>query len=288
MFRHFITSTLLVALSFLGSSSVFAQTDESADADSVLCFTVLHIIDDVPECQGFWFSHEKNILVEFSSSRNDRKGFGKMYVDNQTLQFKWKQEKNGAPYNISFSEKKYNKVYNKELRTFVFDDDDTAQAFGAVFTHRHDYDFMTEVRIFKLEYPDRAIPDSIFALLDEEQPVAEPDPVVAEEVYDNAIVDVPAQFPGGEKALLDTIAANLKYPEAALQAKLEGVVLLKVTINTNGEIEHIKVLLPLSQECLMEAVRVLRSLPRFIPAQHEGRPVPVMFTIPVKFTLPKQ
>lgn len=62
----------------------------------------------------------------------------------------------------------------------------------------HDYDFMTEVRIFKLEYPDRAIPDSIFALLDEEQPVAEPDPVVAEEVYDNAIVDVPAQFPGGD------------------------------------------------------------------------------------------
>ena len=147
---------------------------------------------------------------------------------------------------------------------------------------------MTEVRIFKLEYPDRAIPDSIFALLDEEQPVAEPDPVVAKEVYDNAIVDVPAQFPGGEKALLDTIAANLKYPEAALQAKLEGVVLLKTTINTNGEIEKIKVLLPLSQECLMEAVRVLRSLPRFIPAQHEGRPVPVMFTIPVRFTLPKQ
>lgn len=288
MFRHFITSTLLVALSFLGSSSVFAQTDESADADTVLRFTVVQIIDDVPECQGFWFSHEKNILVEFSSARNNRKGFGTMYVDNQALGFKWKQEKNGAPYIISFSEKKYNKVYNKELRTFVFGDDDTAQAFGTGFTHRYDYDFMTEVRLFKFEYPDRSIPDSIFALLDEEQPIAEPEPVDAEEVCDNVMVDVPAQFPGGVTALLDTIHANLKYPEAALQAKLEGVVLLKVTINTNGEIEKIKVHLPLSEECLTEAVRVIRSLPRFIPAQHEGRPVPVTQFIPVRFTLPKQ
>ena len=106
-----------------------------------------------------------------------------------------------------------------------------------------------------------------------------------EEVMDNAIVEVQAQFPGGEAALLKFISDHLVYPSIAQEQELQGVVTLRFRVEKDGSVGEIRIVKSLSKECDQAAANVVKKLPRFTPARQQGHPVPVWFTLPVRFRI---
>lgn len=116
-------------------------------------------------------------------------------------------------------------------------------------------------------------------------PVAQCDtvPPAEEIIYDSAIVDTPAAYPGGEAAIMKCIAQNLVYPPIALEQGLQGVVLTRFEVKKDGTIGHVKIVRSLSKECDKAATNAVRKLGRFKPASLNGETVPVWFILPVRF-----
>ena len=108
---------------------------------------------------------------------------------------------------------------------------------------------------------------------------------VETKVVDNAVVDVPASFPGGDAALRQFIAKNTVYPEIAIEQGLQGTVILRFKVDVDGSVSTVSVKKSLSRECDKAAMDVFRKLPKFTPAKTNGHPVPVWFTMPVKFAI---
>lgn len=106
-----------------------------------------------------------------------------------------------------------------------------------------------------------------------------------EEVVDNALVEVQAQYPGGETALLNFINKNIIYPQIALEQELQGKVILRFQVKADGSVGDIVIQKSLSRECDQAAKDVVKKLRRFIPAKQQGRPVPVWFTLPITFQI---
>lgn len=92
-------------------------------------------------------------------------------------------------------------------------------------------------------------------------------------------------FPGGENALMKYIADHLRYPSAAQDQNIQGVVLLRFVVTGSGSIGDVQVLKSLDPSCDREAVRVVKSLPRFTPGRQQGKPVNVWFQLPIRFQL---
>lgn len=110
-------------------------------------------------------------------------------------------------------------------------------------------------------------------------------PPKEEEVLDNALVEVQASYPGGEAALLKFINENVVYPSIAQEQELQGVVVLRFRVEKDGSIGQIVVKKSLSKECDQAAAKVVAKLHRFVPAKQQGHPVPVWFTVPVRFVI---
>lgn len=105
------------------------------------------------------------------------------------------------------------------------------------------------------------------------------------EVVDNAIVEVPATYPGGEAALLSFVNKNLVYPAIAQEQELQGTVVLRFKVDVDGSVSAVKVEKSLSRECDQAAAAVVRKLHRFVPAKQQGHPVPVWFRLPIRFRI---
>lgn len=103
------------------------------------------------------------------------------------------------------------------------------------------------------------------------------------EVLNNAMVDTPVKFRGGESALLQFISQNLVYPVIAQEQEIQGSVILEFVVEKDGSIGDVKVIKSLSKECDQAAIDVVRKLPRFTPARKRGKPVAVMFRLPIRF-----
>ena len=116
-------------------------------------------------------------------------------------------------------------------------------------------------------------------------PVAVEQKVEKQVVQDNNVVDVPASFPAGDAALRQFIAKNTVYPEIAIEQGLQGTVVLRFKVDVDGSVSTVSVKKSLSRECDKAAMDVFRKLPKFTPAKTNGHPVPVWFTMPVKFAI---
>lgn len=99
--------------------------------------------------------------------------------------------------------------------------------------------------------------------------------------------DQPARYlDGGMAGLLKFITNNIKYPAAAKSARLEGRLIVKFTVGTDGKVSNPKIVKSLSPECDAEALRVVRLLKNFQPAiDKNGRAVSCEMVLPVKFKL---
>ncbi len=92
------------------------------------------------------------------------------------------------------------------------------------------------------------------------------------------------KFPGGAKALMEHISNNIQYPEEALKAGKTGTVIVQFVITENGKIGETKVVRSQGELLDAEAVRVIKTLPDFIPGKMNGKPVNVLYTLPIQFS----
>lgn len=100
--------------------------------------------------------------------------------------------------------------------------------------------------------------------------------------YDN---DQLPQFLGGEVALMKFIADNLHYPDSAKAKKIQGRVVVKFVVTKTGEIGEVKIVRSKDLDLDKEAVRIVKSLPNFIPGKLNGEVVDMWYTLPIKFKL---
>lgn len=105
------------------------------------------------------------------------------------------------------------------------------------------------------------------------------------EEFVQVIVDEPAEFPGGQQAMKQFINENLKCPEVALKNAITGKCYLRFVVNKVGVVSNAKVVKGISgcPECDAEAIRVLRSMPKWIPAKADGENENYLFSVPISF-----
>jgi protein TonB len=99
------------------------------------------------------------------------------------------------------------------------------------------------------------------------------------------VVENMPEFPGGRGALMKYLATNIKYPPYAKEAGIQGRVFINFVVETDGSITAVKVLRGIGGGCDEEAIRVVKSMPKWKPGMQRGKPVRVSFNLPVKFTL---
>lgn len=108
-----------------------------------------------------------------------------------------------------------------------------------------------------------------------------------DEVGNYTMVENLPQFPGGQDSLVSFLSSNVKYPEECSNANIQGRVLVRFVVDVDGAIVDVEVVTsgghPLLDE---EAVRVIKSMPKWTPGMHEGKVVRVLYTIPINFKLP--
>lgn len=109
-----------------------------------------------------------------------------------------------------------------------------------------------------------------------------PEPV-KEEIF-TAVEQMP-QFPGGEAELLKYIATHIKYPTMAAENNIQGRVVVKFVVKKDGNVGEVVVLRGKDPDLDKEAVRVVKTLPRFIPGKMNGQSVSVWYTLPINFKL---
>ena len=93
------------------------------------------------------------------------------------------------------------------------------------------------------------------------------------------------RFQGGEAALMKYINSHINYPPAAAMNKIEGNVVVQFVVKKDGSIGEVKVVRSVEKNLDREAVRVIKSLPKFTPGRQNGEAVNVWYTLPVPFKL---
>lgn len=115
--------------------------------------------------------------------------------------------------------------------------------------------------------------------------------VIVEEktpVEDNKVftsVEQMPQFPGGDAELLKWISNHIKYPAIAMENNVQGRVVVQFVVTKNGSIGEVKVVRGKDPDLDKEAVRVVKTLPNFIPGKMNGQAVNVWYTLPINFKL---
>lgn len=92
-------------------------------------------------------------------------------------------------------------------------------------------------------------------------------------------------FPGGEGALDKYIKENLKYPAAAKETGVEGVVAVSFIVAPDGSLGTIKIVRMVDPDLEQEAIRLVKNMPAWIPADKDGSPIEAPAEVDVAFIL---
>ncbi|MCM1311544.1 MAG: energy transducer TonB [Bacteroides sp.] len=112
-----------------------------------------------------------------------------------------------------------------------------------------------------------------------ENPSAEePEPVYQ-------VVERMPEFQGGMEALMKFLSRNLKYPSAALDAGIQGRVLVSFTVDTDGSVINPTIMKSVHPVLDLEAIRVALSMPKWNAGMQKGKTVKVKYTVPVAFRI---
>jgi TonB family protein len=99
------------------------------------------------------------------------------------------------------------------------------------------------------------------------------------------VVEQQPQYTGGDEARIKFLQSNIKYPEDALKAGIQGTVFVTFVIQSDGALTNVKILRGIGGGCDEEAYRVVKMMPNWIPGMDKGRKVAVQFNLPIKFRL---
>ena len=92
-------------------------------------------------------------------------------------------------------------------------------------------------------------------------------------------------FKGGERFLATYITTHIQYPVKEYRKKIEGTVIVSFTVAQNGAIKDATVTQSLTKKCDAEALRMVKTMPKWIPAKKNGIPIDAKYLLPVKFKL---
>ena len=96
------------------------------------------------------------------------------------------------------------------------------------------------------------------------------------------------QFPGGDAALIKYLDSHIQYPPEAAKNNIQGRVILQFVVDKTGEIGEVKVVRSVDKDLDEEAVRIIKTLPKFNPGRQNRQAVAVWYTLPVTFKLPQK
>ena len=113
---------------------------------------------------------------------------------------------------------------------------------------------------------------------------ASKDSVKDREPVFNVVEQMPS-FPGGMEALMQYLATNMRYPVEAQKNKVQGRVVVGFIVSKDGDIKKAHILRGVDPELDAEAIRVIESMPRWMPGMQRGKAVAVSYTLPVMFRL---
>ena len=99
------------------------------------------------------------------------------------------------------------------------------------------------------------------------------------------VVENMPEFPGGDLGLMKFIQKNVKYPAIAKEYNITGKVYVSFIVDKQGKVTNVKIVRGVDKNLDGEALRVVSALPNYKPGKQRGKPVRVMFTIPINFTL---
>jgi protein TonB len=139
-----------------------------------------------------------------------------------------------------------------------------------------------EVKDTQVGVKDQEGDKDIIAPPTEEKGATEP---AAPEIF--TIVEEQAEFPGGIAAMQKYMRDNTQYPAMAREAGISGKCFLKFVVNENGEISNVEILkgVPGCGDCDKEAIRVVKSMPKWKAAKMTGRAVKCYFNLPFSFKI---
>ena len=115
--------------------------------------------------------------------------------------------------------------------------------------------------------------------------IAEPEPPKVEETKVFDVVEEMPQFPGGQAALLEYLAKNIKYQVVAEENGVQGRVIVTFVVERDGSITDVRVVKSVDPSLDKEAARVVKSMPKWQPGKQNGSAVRVKYTVPVQFRL---
>jgi tonB family C-terminal domain len=115
--------------------------------------------------------------------------------------------------------------------------------------------------------------------------IAQPEPPKVEEnkVFD--MVEEMPSFPGGQAALMQFLLSNTHYPAVAQENGVQGRVTVSFVVEKDGSITDVQVARSADPSLDKEAIRVVKSMPRWTPGRQNGSTVRVKFNVPVTFRL---
>jgi len=100
--------------------------------------------------------------------------------------------------------------------------------------------------------------------------------------------DKEAEFVGGLTQMATFIKDEINYPQISIEMKEQGTVYLTFLVEDNGEVSNVTVVRGVSAPLDREAKRVVRSMPKWIPGECDGRPATTKLMLPIKYLLPPE
>jgi TonB family C-terminal domain len=99
------------------------------------------------------------------------------------------------------------------------------------------------------------------------------------------VAEVAPSFPGGPVAMMQWLGQNIKYPDYAQYKKIQGRVLVKFVVRSDGSIDKVQIAKSVEESLDKEAARLVKAMPEWNPGMIGGKPVDVWFTLPISFKL---
>ncbi|MBQ0016247.1 MAG: energy transducer TonB [Bacteroidales bacterium] len=106
---------------------------------------------------------------------------------------------------------------------------------------------------------------------------------VEEEIF--TVVENDPEYPGGMESLYKYLGENIKYPSLAKENNITGKVYVTFVVEKDGSIANPRILRDIGGGCGQEAIRVVKSMPKWKPGKQRGKAVRVQFNLPVSFNL---
>jgi len=106
--------------------------------------------------------------------------------------------------------------------------------------------------------------------------------------YSFYVLEQKPEFKGGIGGLMKWIAEHTNYPKEAKKKGITGKVFVQFVIERDGSVSNVKLARKVNPLLDEEAVRVIKMMPKWKPGKQRGKPVRVMYQIPINFVLDKQ